>query len=151
MERNEHALNIYEATIYNLGINLEDDRERAKLSLRFSIEHEQSFHSLRNRICTRTSLGSKEELIWEKHIESMCSVMSQLCLALCDLPGFTVHGILQARILEWVAIFSSRGSSDPGMEPTSLVSPAVVGRFFTTESPGKPTERRDAAVIKGSQ
>ena len=33
-------------------------------------------------------------------------------------------GILQARTLEWVAMPSSRGSSDPGMEPASLVSPA---------------------------
>ena len=42
----------------------------------------------------------------------------QLCLTLCDpmdcsLPGFSVHGILQARILEWVAFPSSRGSSQP--------------------------------------
>ena len=40
----------------------------------------------------------------------------QLCLTLCDpmdgsLPGFSVLGILQARILEWVAIPFSRGSS----------------------------------------
>ena len=32
----------------------------------------------------------------------------------CSLPGSSVHGILQARILEWVAIPSSRGSSQPG-------------------------------------
>ena len=32
-------------------------------------------------------------------------------------PGSSVHGILQARILEWLAIPFSRGSSDPGMEP----------------------------------
>ena len=31
----------------------------------------------------------------------------------CSLPGSSVHGISQARILEWVAIFSSRGSSHP--------------------------------------
>ena len=31
----------------------------------------------------------------------------------CSLPGFSVHGIFQARILEWVAISSSRGSSQP--------------------------------------
>ena len=37
----------------------------------------------------------------------------------CSLPGSSVHGILQARILEWVAISSSRGSSDPGIEPGS--------------------------------
>ena len=44
--------------------------------------------------------------------------VAQLCLALCDPmdcspPGSSVHGILQARILEWVAISSSRGSSWP--------------------------------------
>ena len=44
--------------------------------------------------------------------------VAQLCLTLCDprkcsLPGSSVHGILQARILEWVAISFSRGSSRP--------------------------------------
>ena len=42
----------------------------------------------------------------------------QLCLTLCDpmdrnLPGSSVHGILQARILQWVATPFSRGSSQP--------------------------------------
>ena len=45
-------------------------------------------------------------------------VCAQLCPTLCDPmncspPGPSVHGILQARILEWVAISSSRGSSQP--------------------------------------
>jgi len=53
----------------------------------------------------------------------------------CSPPGSSVHGISQARILEWIAISYSRGSSDPGIEPTSL---AMAGRFFTTEPPGKP-------------
>ena len=35
-------------------------------------------------------------------------------------PGSSVHGILQARILEWVAIPSSRDLSDPGTEPKFL-------------------------------
>ena len=44
--------------------------------------------------------------------------VAQSCLALCDPmdcspPGSSVHGISQARILEWVVIFSSRGSSRP--------------------------------------
>ena len=44
------------------------------------------------------------------------SEVAQSCLTLCDPmnyspPGFSVHGILQARILDWVAIFFSRGSS----------------------------------------
>ena len=49
----------------------------------------------------------------------MCAKLFQLsCLALCDPmdrspPGSSVHGILQARILEWVGIPFSRGSSQP--------------------------------------
>ena len=46
-------------------------------------------------------------------------------------PGSSVHGILQARILEWGAISYSRSLSDPGIKPTSLASPALAGRFFT--------------------
>ena len=60
----------------------------------------------------------------------------QLCTTLCDPmeyypPGSSVHGTPQARILEWIAMFSSRGSSWPGIKPASLTSPALVGRFFT--------------------
>ena len=43
----------------------------------------------------------------------------------CNPPGSSVRGILQARILEWVAISFSRGSSDPGIEPASPVSPSL--------------------------
>ena len=49
-------------------------------------------------------------------------------------PGFSVYEILQARILEWVGISSSRGSSEPGIEPVSPMSPALAGRFFTTSA-----------------
>ena len=55
-----------------------------------------------------------------------------------SLSGSSVHGISQARTLEQVAISHSRDLPDPGIEPMSLASPALVGRFFTTESPGKP-------------
>ena len=51
----------------------------------------------------------------------------------CSPPGSSAHGIFQARILEWVAISCSQGSSrifDPGIK---LASPALAGRFFTTE------------------
>ena len=47
----------------------------------------------------------------------------------CSPPGSSVHEILQARILEWVAMPSSRGSSWPGIRLVSLVSPALAGRF----------------------
>ena len=40
--------------------------------------------------------------------------------------------IFQARILEWVAMLSSRDLPDPGTKPASLMSPALAGRFFTT-------------------
>ena len=59
--------------------------------------------------------------------------VAQLCLTICDpmdcsLPGFSVHGIFQARVLEWVAIFFSRGSSQP--RDRTRVS-RIVGRRFT--------------------
>ena len=38
---------------------------------------------------------------------------TQLCLTLCDPMDYTIHGILQARILEWAAVLFSRGSSQP--------------------------------------
>ena len=43
--------------------------------------------------------------------------IAQLCPTLCDPMDYTVHGILQARILEWVAVPFSRGSSQPGDLP----------------------------------
>ena len=50
------------------------------------------------------------------------------------LPGSSVHGILKARIPEWVAISSSRGSSWVEIKPMSLMYPALAGRFFTTSA-----------------
>ena len=48
----------------------------------------------------------------------VCVLVAQLCLTLrdpvdCSLPGSSVHGILQARILEWVATSFSKDSSQP--------------------------------------
>ena len=60
-------------------------------------------------------------------------LVAQSCLTLCDPmdyspAGSSVHGILQARILEWYAIPFSRGSSQP--EDQTQVS-RIAGRFFT--------------------
>ena len=55
----------------------------------------------------------------------------------CSLPGSSVHRILQARILEWVAISSSRGSSRPRDQTHISVSPALAGGFFTTHATWK--------------
>ena len=63
----------------------------------------------------------------------MCVLVSQSCPTLCDpidcsLPGSSVHGILQARILEWVAMTFSREFSRPG--DGTQVS-LIAGRFST--------------------
>ena len=60
----------------------------------------------------------------------------------CSPPGSSVHGILQARILEWAAIFSSRGSSLPR---DGTLSSCIAGRYLTTESPGKPYQSEGAS------
>ena len=69
---------------------------------------------------------------------------AQSCPTLCDpmehsLPGSSVHVILQARILEWVAMPSSRGSSQP--RDRNQVS-CTAGRFFTIWATGKPMNTR---------
>ena len=68
------------------------------------------------------------------------SEVAQLCPTLCNpvdcsLPGFSVHGILQARILEWVIVSFSGDLPDPGTEPGS---PALRADAVTSEPPGKP-------------
>ena len=47
---------------------------------------------------------------------------------------------LQAGILDWVPFSSSRNLPNPGIKPKSPVSPALAGRFLTTEPPEKPTQ-----------
>ena len=68
------------------------------------------------------------------------SEVAQSCPTLCDPmdcspPGSSVHGIFQARVLEWVAIAFSRGPSGPrDRAPVSCIT----GRHFTVRAPGKP-------------
>ena len=66
------------------------------------------------------------------HIKIVCLV-TQSCLTLCNTidcspPGFSVHGILQAGILEWVSMPSSRGSSQPRDQIQVF---CIAGGFFT--------------------
>ena len=55
--------------------------------------------------------------------------VTQSCLILCDPVDYTVHGILQARILEWVAFPFSRESSQP-RDQTQVSH--IAGGFFTS-------------------
>ena len=61
----------------------------------------------------------------------------------CNPAGSSVHGIIQARILEWVAISFSRDIPNPGIKPKFLASPALAGVDWQVGSlplvpPGKP-------------
>ena len=60
--------------------------------------------------------------------------VAQLYLTLCDPMYYTVHGILQARMLDELPFPSLEDLPDPGIEP---MSPALAGEFFTTEPAGK--------------
>ena len=64
-------------------------------------------------------------------------------LTLCDPmdsgpPGSSVHGIFQARILEWVVVPFSRDLPNPGIDPLSLMSPALQMGPLPIVPPGKP-------------
>ena len=74
--------------------------------------------------------------------QCMC-MLSKSCLTLCDpmdcsTPVFSVQGIFQARILEWVAMPTSRGFSQPKDGNQVFCSSCIAGGFFTAEPPGKP-------------
>ena len=71
----------------------------------------------------------------------LCEV-AQLCLTLCSnmdysLPGSAVPGILQARILPWVALPFSRGSSQPNDRTHVSYGSCLADGFLTSEPPGK--------------
>ena len=61
--------------------------------------------------------------------------VTQSCLTLCDPMDYTVCGILQARILEWVTISCSRNLPNPGIKPRS---PTLQADSLPAEPQGKP-------------
>ena len=72
---------------------------------------------------------------------SVRAKLLQLCPTLCDPmdwspPSFSVHGILQAKTLEWVAVLSFRGSFQPRDRTQVSCSSLMTGGFFTAEPPG---------------
>ena len=81
---------------------------------------------------SRYSLCIDSNLSKNKDNTSICEVkvkVTQPCPTLCNLMDYTLHGILQARILEWVAFSFSRGSSQP--RDRTQVS-RIASRFFTS-------------------
>ena len=83
-------------------------------------------------------LGCKLSSVDHPPSPDLC-MLAKSCLTLCgpmdcSPPGSSVHGILQARILEWVPCSPPGDLPDPGIEPKSLRSPALANRFFTTSA-----------------
>ena len=76
----------------------------------------------------RTEQGDLPKCLHAQSCPTLCNPMD------CSLPGSSVHGILLARTLEWIAIPFCKGSSNTGIEPRSLTSPALAGQFFTTST-----------------
>ena len=115
--------------VESANVELRVGRAGCQVIGRFSIARTQLLQSLH---CSRVSwMGAG----------TMCLV-TQLCPTLCDPmdcspPGSSVHGILQARILEWVAISFSRGSSPPRDQTQVSCVSCIEGGFFTTEPLGK--------------
>ena len=70
------------------------------------------------------------------------SEVAQSCLTLCDLMDYTVHGILPARILVWVAVPFSRGSSQPRESNPGLPHcRRILNQLSHQESPTSPHSR----------
>ena len=90
-------------------------------------------------------------ICWILLSSCMCAKSLELCPTLCDavdysLPNSSVHGILQARILEWGCHFLLHGNlSDPRIEHTFA---PLAGGFFTTEPSGKPALDHTIALVK---
>ena len=75
-------------------------------------------------------------LIFRSNLNFLKVKVTQLYLILCDPMDYTVQGILQARILEWVAFPFSRGSSQP--RNRTQISPHCRQFLLLAEPPGKP-------------
>ena len=77
---------------------------------------------------------------WRWHSRNQSMLGTQLCLTLCDPmdcspPGSSVHGILQARVQEWIPFPSPGGLPHPGISPRSAV---LQVDSSPSETPGKP-------------
>ena len=111
------------------------DSMNMSLSKPWELVDREPWHLQSIGLQSRTWLSNWTELNWK------WSEITQSCLTLydpmeCSLPGFSVHGIFQARVLQWVAISFSRRSSWP--RDQTQVS-CIAGRRFTLWANWKAT------------
>ena len=88
---------------------------------------------LRIIIAGTETFSSIKDIFWRFMLScwTLCNAMD------CSPPGSSVHGILQARILEWIAIPFSRDLPDPRIK---CKSPPLQAYFLPYEPPEKPTK-----------
>ena len=103
--------------------------------------HLLSYHRIWGKIWTLHRLDFSSD----KQRLCVHAKLLQPCLTLCNPmdynpPGSSVHGVLQARILEWVTV------PPPGDRTTFLMSPASVGAFFTTSATWEAPNRGQCSL-----
>ena len=111
----------------DLGRTWADD-----LSIKFSLPVAVSFSGSKSVIkiqfsesfCFLVNIDAFELWCWRR----MKKAVAQLCLTVCDPMDYMVHGVLQARILEWVVVPFSRDLPTQGLNEVSRIA----GRFFTS-------------------
>ena len=92
---------------------------------------EEKLARIKSLKCKKKIRSNKVEVLVTKSYPTLRNPVD------CSLPGSSVHGILQARLLEWVAIPFSRGSSQPRDQTTV---PALQADSLLSEPPGKPQQ-----------
>ena len=116
--------------------------------------HHLSYES-RTYLLGSYTVPAKLTFLIEAHILSLTALcwIAQSHPSLCDStdhspPGSSVHGILQARILEWVFIPLPGALLDPGIKPASLMSLALADGFFTTSATWKAQVQQSSNLKK---
>ena len=99
-------------------------------SVRENISMTEGYYLLFYNMCYKIQKNAHLDFL-----QDGCFLVSKWCptfcnLMDCSLPGSSVHGISQARILEWMPLLSPEYLPKPGIKPTS---PALAAGFFTTE------------------
>ena len=99
---------------------------------------------------------SPESLIWSFSFQNVNVLVTESCPALCDptdcsLPGSSVCGMFQARILEWVAIFFSRGSSWPRDRTQGLLYCRLIPYLIHQGSPTLSTAKVNFVLCQTAQ
>ena len=119
--------------------NLEAEHTHTHTPYHVTLFSVTDINSLTNKYLTKNKNQQLALLFINLKPSSCMRAKSLQCLPLCDPmdhspPGSSDHGILQARILEWVAMPPPGDLPDPAIKPLSLMSLALAGGFFTTSA-----------------